>query len=288
MNKRIQFLGVIIWSYLLCNNSFAQNLDSQYPVVNLNQPRNSVNVNTSPNGVKYQLQQNKNHLKNYTSAAAVNQPSEVPLTSSVDYPSLDNPIIPKIVPAAKLQTLPAPPPHVVKPSPMPVKKAEVPKAKPKKNDLYYPHLSVYLTGNPLTNYGLIGGEVEYRWEKFGIGAFYYGVKINAWNDDVQLTGSTYGLIGHYRFIPQYEVIRDKKFDPGVYVSIGQMKLSSSYQGDLPSYIAGSFGIDCSYPIVLNPIKFDFYARTGATYIYHSSSGVLYLDSDMSIGVKLSF
>jgi hypothetical protein len=302
--------SLFFWEAALAQDQYNQANVSVSPSGNINvgiqQPGNKVNYQNSINNsykavapvqtkrattpiVKAQPSQQPAPV--VRSQTAPQRPVQAVARPSEDYyPTQDNPIIPKMVqaPAGGTRTVVKPTPTPI-PTPVPKVVAKVQKPKPlvKKVETY-PHFSLYVTTNPFTNLSLTGAELEYRDAQLGLGIFYYGVRVSGWEDSIELKGSTMGAIVHYRFNPLNESLSQKKFDPGMFLSLGLIKLSSSYQGDLPSYIASSFGFDCSYPILIKPVQLSLYGKMGADYIYHSSSGLVYLSSDMSIGLKLSF
>ena len=67
-----------------------------------------------------------------------------------------------------------------------------------------------------------------------------------------------------------------------------MKLSSFTQGALPTYLSSSFGLDGSYSFLVKPLNLGLYGRAAADYVYHASTGGLYLGPEVSLGLKLSF
>lgn len=67
-----------------------------------------------------------------------------------------------------------------------------------------------------------------------------------------------------------------------------MKLSSFIQGALPTYLSSSFGLDGSYSFLVKPLNLGLYGRAAADYVYHASTGGLYLGPEVSLGLKLSF
>lgn len=166
----------------------------------------------------------------------------------------------------------------------PVKVKKTAALAPNEPVLHKFHLNVY-TG--FTSVKFMGAELEYNLNQYwSLGGLYQTVVLSETGSPVQLMGSSVGASIHYRFIPYYYGYQWSTFDPGVYANIEFMKLKSSLQGSLPSYMFGSAGADFTH-LLVKSLRLSFYGRLGLNYLYYSSD-LRSVGSDLSVGLRLSF
>ena len=225
------------------------------------------------------------------------------LTSNVSFAGL-----PKVLPKKSVtiynspnmppaERSPASPPVVVKPKTLPSaapvdkKKVEPSTTKAPTKKISAPrikHYAISVAAGGLTNYTQLGAQFEYRFNNFGLGAYYANSNIRNIDNSFKVKGLEYGIIAHYHFMPaNYTQNHQYVFDPGAYAAIGQSKFTSDAQSNLPTYIMQEAGLDTGFT-VLPSAGISGYFKMGLHYLYHSSVGSQYMGSSTSFGLKWSF
>ena len=124
-------------------------------------------------------------------------------------------------------------------------------------------------------------EFERRSNKIGLGLFYSQQTISDL-DENKITGSAYGLVLKYHFLP---LSYSQKFDFSLFSQVGLTKYESQSQGTLPTYFYNNTGLEISKSFSNN---FEGFAKVGVVNIYHSESDFLNMGATGTLGIKFGF
>lgn len=144
------------------------------------------------------------------------------------------------------------------------------------------------------SFGVLGStkgynfEVQKTYENLGFGLFFLTSKTEN-NNSIKLIGNGYGASIRYNFYNTL-LLEDSKIQPSLQLNLGQLNVSSSYQGKLPKYIYGDISLDLNYKIqkLENNKYINSYIRINNSNIYHSESGILNYGNQISIGISFGY